>query len=234
MRTLSSLMPSGCVGVALLFAAACVAMPPPQLPSERRVGEEPRPGETTRRSVGETLYTTFDYWTGEHPRLVEGYGRQYLLGQILISPGTYLTARPKRDGGFEHCTPEPTYSGPGGPSIVCFFGPPELDYYTHVRVPPLKYGSWTTMDKQVTYQVEEVMLGEGRKIELLYQGLANDVIRLLYREYVENLVRPAFQQELTYTLAAEGPTEIQFRTLKIEVITADNNGLTYRILHGLQ
>lgn len=233
MRTILPVIRSGCVGILLFVAAGCVAAPPPQLTSERRVGEEPVPGQTARRSVGETIYTIYDYRTAERPRLVEGYGRQYLLGQILIPAGTALTARPKRDGGFEHCTSQQTYTGPGGPSIVCFSGPSDLGYYTHVRVPPLKYGSWTPMERQVQYQVDDVMLGEGRKVELLYQGLANDVVRLLYREYVENLIRPAFQQELTYTLSAEGPTEIQFQTLKIEVTSADNNGLNYRVLHGL-
>jgi hypothetical protein len=197
------------------------------------VGEEPTAGEPVERRVGDVIYTKFDYQTTEARRLPSGYARGHLLGQIHVPPGAALASRPKRDGGLEYCTVEPTYSGPGGPSIVCFSGPSGLSYFTHVRVPPLKYGAWTTLDSHLAFETADVMLGEGFKMELLYQGVADAVLRLAYREFVENLARPAFHQDLTYTLSAEGPTQIHFRTLVLEVLSADNSGIRYRVKHGL-
>ena len=223
----------GCLAVLAVGSAGCSAAPAPQLVPERRVGEEPQAGEVVQRRVGESLYTKFDYRVTEARSLLSGYSRGYLMGQIHVPQGAPLAGRPKRDGGFEYCTVEQAYTGPGGPSLVCFSGPPSLAYFTHVRVPPLKYGAWTTLESHLTFETSEVMLGEGFKVELLYQGVAGDILRLSYREFQESLARPAFQQDLTYTLSPDGPTEIHFRTLALDVISADNSGIRYRVKHGL-
>lgn len=89
------------------------------------------------------------------------------------------------------------------------------------------------MKRQIPYEIKENILGEGFKMELLYQGVADDVLRLSYREFNESLARPAFQQELTYTLSEEGSTEVSFRSLRIEVVSGDNSELRYRVLQGL-
>ena len=64
--------------------------------------------------------------------------------------------------------------------------------------------------------------------------VAAGVVSLLYREYVDDLVRPAFQQDLTYTLTPGEPTEISFRTTRLVVEHADNAGIRYRVLAGLK
>jgi hypothetical protein len=89
------------------------------------------------------------------------------------------------------------------------------------------------LDRPVPFERSEVMVGEGFKSELVYQGVAASALRLLYREYSESLVRPAFQQDLTYTMAEDGPTEVGFRSLRLEVLGADNLGIRYRVLSGL-
>ena len=221
-----------CAARGLAFVGCSVA-PPPQPVAERRVGEEPPAGRIEERHVGESIYTKFDYRVTEARRLPSGYSRGYLLGQIQVPQGAALASRPKRNGGLEYCTVEQAYTGPGGSSLVCFTGPTGLDYFTHVRVPPLKYGAWTTLKSHLSFETADIMLGEGFKIELLYQGVAGEVLRLAYREFQENLARPAFHQELTYTLSPEGPTEVHFKTLTFEVISADNSGIRYRVLHGL-
>jgi hypothetical protein len=66
----------------------------------------------------------------------------------------------------------------------------------------------------------------------LYEGIAGDVIKLTYREYTNNFVRPAFQQDLSYTLHRPGPTEITFRGVRTEVLAADNNRIRYRVVSG--
>lgn len=232
-RCLSRIAPLTCCVVLTAVTVGCSVAPPPQLVPERRVGEEPLAGEQVERRVGDVIYTKFDYQTTEARRLPGGYARRYLLGQIHVPQGAAVASRPKRDGGLEYCTVEQTYSGPGGASIVCFSGPSGLNYFTHVRVPPLKYGAWTPLESHLGFDTAEVMLGEGFKMELLYQGVADGVLRLAYREFVENLARPAFHQDLTYTLSSDGPTEIHFRTLVVEVLGADNSGIRYLVKHGL-
>jgi len=43
-----------------------------------------------------------------------------------------------------------------------------------------------------------------------------------------------FQQDLKYTLADTGPTEIRFRVARLRIASADNNGIKYELLSGLR
>jgi hypothetical protein len=68
----------------------------------------------------------------------------------------------------------------------------------------------------------------GFRHEIIYSGAAKGVISLLYREYVDDLARPAFSQVLTYDLA-DG-NEIGLKGARIRVIKASNTGLRYVVL----
>jgi hypothetical protein len=63
------------------------------------------------------------------------------------------------------------------------------------------------------------------KQELIYNGKTKDTIRLSYREYVDDMARPAFYQDLTYDLAES--REIAFRDIRIEVLEATNSGIKF-------
>lgn len=65
------------------------------------------------------------------------------------------------------------------------------------------------------------------RYEILYQGAAAGVLRLLYREYFADLARPAFSQELVYDLAEGYPLEVVFKELDITVLEAGNRELSY-------
>lgn len=61
--------------------------------------------------------------------------------------------------------------------------------------------------------------------ELIYNGKSKDSIKLLYREFNDDMARPAFSQELSYDLA-ESKT-IGFRKMKIEIIEATNSYIKF-------
>jgi hypothetical protein len=63
--------------------------------------------------------------------------------------------------------------------------------------------------------------------ELIYQGLQNNVVRISYREFDSLLARPAFQQDLTYTISDGSKTDIRFREVSMTIISADNNMIEY-------
>ena len=65
-------------------------------------------------------------------------------------------------------------------------------------------------------------------VELIYGGVAKNVIKVLYREYSNNLARPAFSQELQYDL--DESKIIVFRNTKIEISEATNNKLTFKVV----
>ena len=72
---------------------------------------------------------------------------------------------------------------------------------------------------------------ENFKRELLYTGISKNVISIVYREYVNDMARPAFSQELKYDLG-EGSI-IGFKGARFEVVKATNLGITYRVMAHL-
>ncbi|KQW79744.1 hypothetical protein [Brevundimonas sp. Root1279] len=64
--------------------------------------------------------------------------------------------------------------------------------------------------------------------QLAFTGISRGVVSLEYREFSGDMARPAFTQVATYDLA-DGTT-IGFRGARIEVLSADNTEIRYRIL----
>jgi hypothetical protein len=70
----------------------------------------------------------------------------------------------------------------------------------------------------------------GFQRELIYNGKSGDTIRVLYREFQNDLVRPAFTQELSYDLADSDT--IGFQEVRIRVMEANNTSITFEVLQG--
>jgi hypothetical protein len=66
--------------------------------------------------------------------------------------------------------------------------------------------------------------------ELLYNGRIGNRVSFLYREFQNDVARPAFTQEITYDLA-EGK-EVGFKGARLEIIDANNRYIRYRVLNS--
>lgn len=69
------------------------------------------------------------------------------------------------------------------------------------------------------------------KKELVYTGISQNVISIIYREFKDDMARPAFSQDLKYDLS-ESKT-VGYRGARFEIIKATNQGLTYKTLKQL-
>lgn len=78
--------------------------------------------------------------------------------------------------------------------------------------------------------VVEVHL-DNYKRELIYTGISKNVISVLYREYIGDLIRPAYTQELKYDLSESNV--IGFKGARFQVISATNVGIKYKVLKHL-
>jgi hypothetical protein len=64
---------------------------------------------------------------------------------------------------------------------------------------------------------------------LIFAGLDGKTLRLSYREFTDDMARPAFTQDLTFTMSGKYPETISFRDSAITVLGIDNSGMRYRI-----
>jgi len=63
--------------------------------------------------------------------------------------------------------------------------------------------------------------------ELIYNGRISDNLKFVYREFSNEMARPAFTQEVQYDLATSNI--IGFKKLRMTVIEATNTEITYRL-----
>jgi hypothetical protein len=64
--------------------------------------------------------------------------------------------------------------------------------------------------------------------EFIYNGKSNNTVKFIYREFFENIARPAFTQELVYDINED--KVIGFKGLRIEVISCSNVNIEYKIV----
>lgn len=66
------------------------------------------------------------------------------------------------------------------------------------------------------------------KKEIIYNGKVGDAIKFTYREFTDNIARPAFTQDLQYDLSESNI--IGFKGLRIQIEKATNTNITYIVL----
>lgn len=65
----------------------------------------------------------------------------------------------------------------------------------------------------------------GFRTEITYSGRDADTVRLTYREYSGDTVRPAFDQSLVFDRSQPGP--VGFRGTRLTILEATNMSITY-------
>lgn len=73
---------------------------------------------------------------------------------------------------------------------------------------------------------------ESFKRELVYGGISDNTVTVLYREFSDNIARPAFSQELKYDLS-KGDV-IGFRGARFQVLKVTNTAIKFKPLKHLE
>jgi hypothetical protein len=67
--------------------------------------------------------------------------------------------------------------------------------------------------------------------EVIYTGVSQNTVFILYREFITDIARPAFSQELKYDLS-QGDI-IGFKEARFKIIKATNTNIKYIVLKHL-
>jgi hypothetical protein len=228
---------AGCASMApsILTQRRFTPLPPPQ-PS--RIALPPLSTEAIAQ-VGDTMITGGNSYVRPaikltspvtHSGLSKGPFVLQIPAGILVASGTSDT--PVRGTFFEAQQPLQINAGgvvqvKGGIFVPDKQGPsPEIYWHATDTGIPLCDPDGSLQFERTTH---EDWQSDSFRRELIYNGRSGATIKLLYREFSQEQIRPAFSQEVTYDLA-QGET-IGFKGARFQVKDADNVRIKYVVLH---
>jgi len=101
------------------------------------------------------------------------------------------------------------------------------------RVSFNEVGGSKNIDPPVSYTRELVpVVGAGSnsfRKTLTFLGISGDNLRLSYREFSNDMARPAFTEDLTLPTPIKYPQTILVKEIKLTVLGIDSNGLRFRL-----
>lgn len=215
----------------LILGASC-ASGPSMMPFNERMQGETESSVELRAYVGDIVFSKYDYTERYEGRLTTSFqatGGTYEANDVLYT-------RTLVNGGDGGCTNTTIYSG--GSLLTygidmplashCLYdsnGDGLLDKGYGQAVADFKLKPHVPMPQWI-----QSAATTGTKKELIYQGRDGDTLRLRYREFFRDIVRPSYDQTVEYNLSEA--TEITFRGLGITIIEADNQFLIYTVNSG--
>jgi hypothetical protein len=189
-------------------------------------GSFPALNVETTVHVGDVMVSEYDYVAREQATTLENVSGSFWKGRTSLPSGSILQKTAK-DGVIFYCL------APGVQSTPCLVDSDHdlaFDKYYLLNL----YGSPVgggNMDA-VPYRLSDGVVQSGFKYELIYQGIHDNLVNISYREYSQDLARPAFQQDLQYTLET-GSTAVNFKDVRIAIHSANNNQIVYTVVSGL-
>ena len=175
--------------------------------------------------TGGELYSYSRLYTIEGARIdTETRAGDWLVEQ-RIPAGTLLvpvsTSKP-----FKGCVPfEGTFEA-SGPCFIDDDGDGTLDRHSRDEVVIFR-----KLKSPVPYSKTDISLmrEDSFRYVLLYSGATGDTLRFSYREFKDNLARPAFTEELTIPRETL-PQMIALKGRVFEILEVGGMGITYRLI----
>lgn len=218
-----------------LLLAGCAGGPKPSgLLELNENGYVPQTGTLYAAGVGETLYRHSELAGNGGAELTEPVELTLVYIPVRLEKGFVLTGY-DRGTAYEYCSAGKPFTIAGREKApVCFtdddydgrFDRASISDYAPVEINGTKPGYRSVFREETGVR--------GKKVQLVFQGLAGRVLKLTYREYEDDLVRPRLAETLSYNLNRSGPTLIRFREAELEVTPAEGNKIHFKVLKPLE
>ncbi|WP_338761133.1 hypothetical protein [Massilia sp. METH4] len=223
----------------LLAIAGCASAPPfvraPQevVEQSESIMSQPAIGEASTAATGDNLYN-------EHPvtskrtvtvTLEQPAQSTMELGHSIDLPAGKQGVLAKTAGGHPAvCFFRITKPGVGGTAAACLVDTDRdgaLD--SSMFLNRARYFPLSSPAKYSTAKSEsKVISGEPTlKREILYQGVSKGTVRLSFREFMNDMARPAFTQDILYDLEPDGTATVVFKGLRMKILKATGTSIKY-------
>lgn len=90
------------------------------------------------------------------------------------------------------------------------------------------FGASTCYEAKFSIETQLSEQGNSFQQTLIYSGKIGNKINISYREFSNNLARPAFNNSVEYDLSESNV--IGYKGAELEIIKADNRSITYKVL----
>lgn len=225
-----------------LVATGCTSLQVHQGPElTNYVRTTPLLDQQTQTNVGAVLLSQHKEVARRGLRLTSGFSGRVGGAPVSVTPQDFLL-RATANSQPALCTERLTMSNLVGVPVkpTCFGGLIGEDIATTVMVPADAMWWSQTLASPLKVETTEVPVSQRDVLrrELVYLGtttsarFAGTVIRIGYREFLDDLARPAFSQEVSYDVTSL-PTQISYQNATIEVLAVGSGSLTYRVLSAL-
>lgn len=224
----------------IFFASALIAgcaTPPPIQPPSIEIVDQPQINFEATAEIGETLLAKAKIYTFDGLELLEQITDNGIAREYIVEPHAMRLERIDQQGNK-------------------FYVPSSEFYYVNdktfrKRVSPsnaylvLKsdgslelqgYYDLTTAGKispsRPNHKIGKIIDRKQPNFrqELIYSGRSGNQIKVTYREYAGDFLRPGFTQDVQYDLGVENI--IGFKGVRIQVVEATNTRLKYKVLRS--
>ena len=188
----------------------------------RSVGETDA-GTVLKAYVGDIIYTKYDYNSRDFTRVTTTISLGLLAGEIALTDSVMLRSTVNGQSGACGTAQVGLYY-----MQVCLIDADRDNVFEAWEMPTGNSGKLKNNPVPYSYQTADNV--DGVKKELIYQGIDDETLRFRYREYIKDIVRPAYDQTVEYNL--EEDKIVTFRGMRMLIESATNQDITYRIISG--
>lgn len=220
------------VACVTLIAASCSVSK--SIPLKFRIYDEPAINATQSRELGETLLTKGEEYYQTAVQITEMSETDFNISMVKYpyGVGDVLPLRgSNKDWNLYYKDIEK------GTYALYYFGVAINKKNPNIKRPFLDSSNGFASKRMDAFSVKETTYTNQDcpkcfKKELVYNGKVGNNMKFIYREYIENLARPSFTQEMQYDLSESNI--IGFKGARLEVEKATNTNITYKVLSSFQ
>lgn len=198
--------------------AVALAISAPAL-AETKVGMEPAAGVERTATIGSPIVEKYRFDAVTVAVADADVVKGTLTGNITIKAGEPLY-RVQSKAKYKACSQS-------GPCALDDDGDGTFD-----RIALDDVVSALRLKVPVHYQIKDAVAPSSTgnfKQVVSYLGVSGDTLRLSYREFLNDMARPAFTEELTFPITKTYPQGVAFKDVKMTILGIDGMGLRYRL-----